>query len=108
MEIKLKRSTSLSLLFFSISVVIFILPHFIDRNFHRILLSYLTLYLFYPSLLLSAFFSIKSFRLINSNQTLIKRNKWIFLNFFSLAFLVYFGIKLIWIFIDGIMVQISE
>jgi hypothetical protein len=53
METKLKKSTYISLLFFLLVIVTYSLRYFIDDNYYRKLLSNTTLFIFYPSLLLS-------------------------------------------------------
>lgn len=94
MEIKLKRSTYFSLLFFGVVITIYFLSYFIDRDLYRKLLSFLSLYLFYPSLLIAVYFSVKSLILASKNNV-NQKIKWIVLNSFSIIFALYFVIKMI-------------
>ncbi|PKV52453.1 hypothetical protein ATE84_4568 [Aquimarina sp. MAR_2010_214] len=95
METKLKRNTYLSLLFFILVILTYLLRDFIDDNYYRKFLSWTTLFIFYPSILLSVFFSIKSFNLIYNNKELAQKNKWIILNSLSIIFALYFIVKII-------------
>lgn len=95
METKLKKSTYLSLLFFLLIIVTYSLRYFIDDNYYRKLLSNITLFVFYPSLLLSILFSINSFRIIYGKKELVGKRKWVILNSLSLVFGLYFITKMI-------------
>ena len=95
METKIKKGTYLSFLFFVIAILIYFVRYFIDGDYYRNLLSYMTLYVFYPSLLISIFLSIRNLGLINSYKELVQKKKWIILNCLSIIFVVYFIIKMI-------------
>lgn len=97
METKLKKNTYLSLLFLLLVIVTYSLRYFIDDNYYRKLLSNTTLFIFYPSLLLSVYFTINSFRIIYGKREIKHKTKWIVLNSMSLIFALYFIANMIFV-----------
>ncbi len=93
METKLKKSTFLSLFFFVLSLIIYFIPYILDTDHFRKFLSFLSLYIFYPSLLLSVIFSIRSFMII-SNYKLKTDKIYVIINLLSIFFFIYFVIRM--------------
>ncbi len=94
---KLKKQTFFSLFFLSIVLVIYFIPNILDRDYYRKILGLITIYVFYPFLFLSVFFSIKNLILINSNKKKISKRKWIIVNSLSIIFILFFIVKIIWV-----------
>lgn len=95
MVIELKKSTYLSLLLLFLVIIIYFLHYFINVNYYRRVLSIITLFIFYPSFLLSIYFSINSFRMIYCRREKKDKTKWIVLNSLSLIFGLYFIVNAI-------------
>lgn len=90
METNIKKKTYLALLFFMMAIAVYFTPYFVDSDYYRKFLSYLSIYVFYPSLLIAVFVSIRNLVLINRTKGLVEKGKWRFLNYFSLIFVIYF------------------
>lgn len=90
----IKRNTYWATLFLSLVLLIYLLPNFIDRDHYRKTLSYLMVYIFYPSLFISTLISIRNFVLIRRIGNL-EINKWVILNSLVLFFFIYYIIKAI-------------
>lgn len=92
---KIKKHTIFSILFLIVALIIFFLKDVIDRDYYRNFLGIMTVYVFYPSVLMSVFFSIKNLTLISADRNIVSKHKWTILNFLSIAFAIFFVIKIV-------------
>jgi len=99
---KINKYTVVSLVFGFLVSLTYCLRFLIDSDIYRKLLSLITLFIFYPSLLISLFFSIKSFYLISKTKQLKNRALFIFFNSLIFIFFIYFMIKMIIVLITPI------
>jgi len=95
METKLIKNTYLSLSFFILSLMVYLMPLILDAVHYRRLLSLTTVFMFYPSLLVSVIFSIKNFNRIVGQGNFYKSRWIILINSLSIVFSIYFFIKMV-------------
>ena len=90
----IKKNTILSIFFLVIVIIIYCLPQIIDRDYYRNFLGIITVYIFYPFLFMSIYFSIINLILINSNKEAHIQRKWIVFSLLSIIFTFYFIFKI--------------
>ena len=95
MEIKLKKSTYLSLIFLVITLAAYLAHNYLESDYYRRLRGYIVWYVFYPSFFLSIFFSFRSFYIMK--QSFLMQKKWVFLNLLSVIFATCFIIKILYV-----------
>jgi hypothetical protein len=92
MKVNYKFFSLLNFLLFLVCVTILLLPHFVDKDVHRILLSKLTLFLFYPFFIVCSILSFIG--IINRKKLKILYQ---FLNYMVLLFLIIFFCNAIYV-----------
>jgi len=92
MKINYKFLSLLNFLLFLVCITVFSLPHFIDRDVHRILLSNLALFLFYPLFIVCLILSV--INIINRKRL---KNSHLFINYMVLFCLVLFFCNAIYV-----------
>ncbi len=90
----MKKSVILSLFFFVIAILLYFLQVFCYQDYYRKYFTIINFLIFYPALLLSVFFSLKSILFLIQERT---KNRFIFLtlSFPGLIFFLFFICQMI-------------
>ena len=91
MKFDLRVRSILNILFFLIALTIYFLPNFFDKDIHRILLSKLNIFVFYPCLTICLLLSLLNIY-VNRNIKV-----YIYLNSIVLLALIIFFLKIIYV-----------
>lgn len=92
METKKNILMVINILLFILSLAIYCLPNFIDRDINRILLSKLNLYIFYPSILICLIISFLNTKVLNKKKQIL-----ILFNYIILFLIILFLIRVIYV-----------
>lgn len=93
MEIKLKKSTYLSLALFLVAVLIYSMPYLIDTDQFRVVLGRLNFYVFYPVILITTVLAVWNILQLNKTKSRRTLGKWIWINALILLFVLLFIVK---------------